>query len=278
MFYNALNCNRMKQNIMFFLFLLLLIIKSFAQENPGARQIALSHADAATSNDAFALFNNPAGLAELCSHQVGLFYSPSLLGLTEISSGYGTYSYPSSIGTFSTGFMIFGFDLYKETKLAIGFGKKFYDNLSIGAAAFYKNLSIKNYGTRGYLLFNLGGIYKVSDKLKLGFSFENITRTTIGEEDNQFPVVFWTGLSYNLINDFTVFTALKKELGFNVSFRLGAEYVLLECLHLRVGTSNEPNIYSGGIGITYNIFQFDYAVFSHTDLGLTHQFGLITRF
>lgn len=268
----------MKRNIIIFLFLLLCSTQSFTQVSPGARQIALSHSDAATSNDAFALFNNPAGLAEIVSQQVGLFYSPSLLGLTEIASGFGTYSYPTSYGTLSTGFMIYGFELYKETKLTIGYGKKLYNNFSVGIAAIYKNLTIKNYGSKGFILFNAGGIVQISSKFNLGFAFENITRTTVGEEDNQFPVVFWTGLSYNMIDGLSVFTAIKKELNFNLSFRFGMEYLLLEFLQLRIGTANEPDTYSGGIGIIYNIFQLDYAVTSHPDLGLTHQFGLITRF
>jgi hypothetical protein len=47
---------------------------------------------------------------------------------------------------------------------------------------------------------------------------------------------------------------------------------------LRFGAHNEPNIYSGGFGVIYQFLQFDYAVTSHPDLDLTHQFGLILRF
>ncbi len=268
----------MKQNIKIFLFLLLFTAQSFTQVNPGARQIALSHSDVATSNDVFAIFNNPAGLGELTSYEVGLFYSPSPFGLTELSNGFGTAAYPTSIGTFSAGFMIYGFELYKETKLALAFGRKFYDNFSAGATAFYKNISIKNYGNKGFLFFNLGGIFHVSNKLDLGFNLENITRTTIGNEDNQIPVVFWSGINFKVLNDLQIFAALKKETNYNASLRFGVEYMILEFLHLRFGAANEPDTYSTGVGILYNIFQFDYAVFSHTDLGLTHQFGLITRF
>ena len=85
-------------------------------------------------------------------------------------------------------------------------------------------------------------------------------------------------MAYKIIDDLSVFAAIKKELDFNASFRLGAEYNLLEFLQLRFGTANEPGTYSTGIGIIYNIFKFDYAVFKHSDLGFTHQFGLITRF
>ena len=268
----------MKWDIKIFLFLLLLSSQSFTQENPGARQIALSHSDAALSNDAFALFNNPAGLSELKLHQAGLYYSPSPFGLTELSNGFASFTYPTSFGTIGTGFMIYGFELYKETELALAYGRKIYKNFSAGITVFYKNISIKNYGNKGFLLFNIGGIVKINDQVNLGFVFENLTRTTINDEDNQIPVVYWTGISYKIIDDLNLFAAIKKEVEFNPSLRFGAEYNLLEFLQLRVGTANEPDVYSVGIGIIYNVFQFDYAVFKHYDLGLTHQFGLITHF
>lgn len=52
----------------------------------------------------------------------------------------------------------------------------------------------------------------------------------------------------------------------------------MDFLILRIGVSSEPDTYSGGFGIVYNFIQADYAVSSHPDLGLTHQFGLIVRF
>ena len=145
----------MKRDIKIFLFLLLFTSQSFTQENPGARQIALSHSDVALSNDAFALFNNPAGLSQLTAYQSGLFYSPSPFGLSELSNGFAAFAYPTTFGTFSTGFMIYGFELYKETELALAFGRNIYTNFSAGISVYYRNISIKNYGNKGFLLLNI---------------------------------------------------------------------------------------------------------------------------
>ncbi len=259
-------------------FLLLTFTFSFAQENPGARQVALSHADVAFPADPFSLFNNPAGSAEINSNTIGIYYSPSPFGLKELSNGFGTISHPALFGTISGGFMIYGFELYKETKLTLGFGKKFTNNFLAGISIAYKNISIKNYGAKGFIILNAGGIAELSKKINIGFVFENFTRTTINNEENQIPVVFRTGISYKVIDELQLFTAIKNEIGYNVSFRFGAEYFLLDLFQLRFGTANEPNIYSGGIGINYKMFQVDYAVSSHHLLGLTHQFGLIISF
>ena len=142
----------------------------------------------------------------------------------------------------------------------------------------YHSISIKNYGSKGTFVFNIGAIAKLNDQIGFGFAVNNVTRSTITNESNDIPTVIWLGTDLKFVNDLVFSAAIKKEIGFNPSIRLGTEYSMLDFLKLRIGASNEPNTYSGGIGIIYEIVQVDYAFFSHPDLGLTHQFGLIIRF
>ena len=262
-------------------FLLLLLISShlcFGQSLPGARQVALAHSEISYSSDPFSLFNNPAGLSLLSQREIGLYYSPSPFGVSEMSNAYGAFAEPTVYGTFSAGFSIYGFELYKQTQIAVGYGRKIYDNFYIGGTLIYQNLSIKNYGTKGSVYFNAGGIANITDKLGFGFAVENLTRTTVSEDANQIPTVFWGGFHLKVIKEFILSAALSKEVGYNPSIRLGAEYSLLDYINLRFGTHNEPNSFTGGFGVIYEFMQVDYAVSSHPDLGLTHQFGLIVRF
>jgi hypothetical protein len=268
----------MKRLIIILSFLLLLINICFAQENPGAKQIALSHSDVALEGDPFSVFNNPAGLSEIQSNVVGIYYSPSPFGLSELASGFCAFSKQTSFGIFSLGFMKYGFELYKETKLAMGYANNFYGKFLYGIVINYKNISIMNYGNKGFVFFNAGGIAKLSDEINIGFSLENFSRTTINDEANQIPVVFWCGISFKIIPDLTLFTSVQKELSFDPSLRFGAEYFIIDCLQLRFGTSREPDTFSGGVGITYLPLQFDYAVSSHPDLGFSHQFSLSASF
>lgn len=260
-------------------FLLLIIsMQSFAQINPGARQIALAHADGSYSNDVFQIFNNPAGLAFAKNREVGIYYSPAPFSLKELANAYAAYSEPTPYGTFSAGFSIYGFELYKETQFAIGYGRKITENFSLGGTAVYKNLAIKNYGTKGTVYLNLGGIANVNEQVGFGFAIENITRSTLSNESGQLPTVLWGGVYLKAIKEFIFSAALRKEVGYNPSIRIGAEYSMLDFIRLRFGAHNEPNIFSGGFGIIYQFLQVDYAVTTHPDLGLTHQFGLILRF
>ena len=258
--------------------LLLFVLQSFAQINPGARQIALAHSDASYSNDVFQIFNNPAGLALAKNREVGMYYSPAPFDTKEMANAFAAYCEPTPYGTFSAGFSIYGFELYKETQFALGYGRKVTENFFVGGTAIYKNLTIKNYGSKGTLLFNLGGIATQNEQIGFGFAVENITRSTLSSETGQLPTVLWGGLHLKVVKEFTFSAALRKEVGYNPSIRIGAEYSMLDFIRLRFGAQNEPNIFSGGFGFIYQFLQVDYAVFKHPDLDLTHQFGLILRF
>ncbi|MBM4170699.1 MAG: hypothetical protein FJ214_02370 [Ignavibacteria bacterium] len=260
-----------------FFVLLLINTQSFGQVNPGARQIALSHSDIAFSEEVFSLFNNPAGLAYLINREVGLFYSPAPFGVKELSSGFGAYVEPTSIGSFSGGFMIYGFDLYKETKILFGFGRKITNTFSVGLSAVYRNISIINYGSKGNLSFNLGSSLILLEMVSIGASIENATNSTVGNEENQLPVVFNSGIGIKILNDFKTFMAIRKELNYDLSIMLGAEYNIFDFLQLRIGTATEPNTFSGGFGLKFNFLTAEYAVLSHPDLDLTHQFGLVIQ-
>ncbi len=268
----------MKQKITITVFLLFITVQSFSQVNPGARQIALSHSDVAGSGDPFSLFNNPAGISGTNNREIGLYYSPAPFSVKELSNAFGSYVEPTPIGSFGAGFMIYGFELYKETKVALGYSRIINNSFRLGITALYKNVSIKNYGNQGYVIINVGGIATLTKEINIGLSIENITRTTAADEDDQIPVVLTSGINYKVIEEVDTYLAVRKEINFPVSLHLGTEYRPIDFLVLRVGTSTETDSYSGGIGILYNFIQADYAVTSHPDLGLTHQFGLILRF
>ncbi len=268
----------MKWGFRLFYLLLAIVGESFAQELPGAGQIALAHSNISSSNDVFSLFNNPAGLSLLKSREIGFYYSPTPFGVKELANTFAAYCEPTQYGSLSAGYSNYGFELYKENTFAIGYGKKIANNFFIGLSSAYHNISIKNYGSKGVLVFSLGAITKLTDQIGLGFAVSNVTRSTITNESNDIPTVFWLGSDLKFVKDIVFCAAVKKEIGFNPSIRLGTEYSLLDFLKLRIGTSNEPNTYSGGIGIIYQFVQVDYAFSSHPDLGFTHQFGLIIRF
>lgn len=265
------------------LLLLFFIIVSFcspvfSQQNPGARQISLSNSDVALSDDVFALFNNPAGLSQMDWRETGIYYSPAPFGFTELANGFLAYNEPFSFGSVSIGAMTYGFDLYRETKFITGFSYNYNNNFFFGVALNFHNVSIKNYGSDLAFYLNTGGLAWLTNNLRIGFSIQNLNRATFGKEEDQIPVIFNSGFSYDLLSSLRINAAVEKDIRYPFSFKFGIGYDIIKYLSLRTGFSTEPSEYSAGIGINYSIFSLDYAVFNHNDLGLTHQAGIIISF
>ncbi len=251
---------------------------TLAQFNPGAKQISLSNSDVALSNDVFSVFNNPAGLSQLNWRELGIYYSPAPFGLTELSNGYIAYCEPFSFGTLSAGGMTFGFDKYRESKIATAYSYNYQNKFFVGVTLNFHTVSIQNYGSDNAIYINLGGLIYLSNELRFGFSLQNINRATFGNEEGQIPVTLNSGFSFDLIPSLALNTAIEKDIKHKTSFMFGADYDLIEHLSLRSGFSNEPSRYSAGIGINYSLLSLDYAMITHSDLGLTHQIGLIISF
>lgn len=249
-----------------------------AQYNPGAKQISLSNSDVAMSNDVFSLFNNPAGLSQMDWREVGIYYSPAPFGLTELANGYVAYHEPTTIGSFAAGGMTYGFELYREAKFLLGYSYNYNSRFFIGAAINYHTVSIKNYGNDAAFYLNLGGLAYLTDQIRWGFYILNLNKATFSEEDDQIPMVFSSGFSYDVIDQLSLNAALEKDIRYKTTFQFGVDYDIIEYISLRSGFSTEPSRYSAGVGINYSIVSLDYALFTHNDLGLTHQAGITISF
>lgn len=266
------------QKVLTILFIFFLSLEALPQYNPGARQISMANSDVALSNDVFSLFNNPAGLAQFNWREVGIYYSPAPFGLTELSNGFIAYNEPFDFGSLSLGGMTYGFDLYRESRVVLGYAYNYDNILFAGVTINYHTFSIQNYGSTGAFYVNLGGLVYILNELRWGFAVSNLNKATVADTDDQIPMVFNTGLSFDLLQNFSLNFALEKDIRFNPSFQFGIEYEIIEYLSLRAGTSNEPSRFTAGLGINYSIFSLDYAFFTHQDLGLTHQAGIILSF
>jgi len=267
----------MKQSITIII-IYLLTFSAYSQYNPGAKQISLSNSDVALSNDVFSIFNNPAGLSQMNWREVGIYYSPAPFGLTELSNGFIAYHEPTDIGSFSLSGMTYGFDLFRETRIALGYSYNYINKFFFGTTINYQTVSIKNYGNNGVLYLNLGGLAYIANDLRLGFYLHNINRASYSNTENQIPVVINAGISYDVIDELSLNLAVDKDIKYKASFQFGINYDIVEYISLRTGFSNEPSRFSAGIGINYLNYSFDYAIFNHNDLGFTHQAGIIVSF
>ncbi|MEN8193526.1 MAG: hypothetical protein ABFS12_11965 [Bacteroidota bacterium] len=258
--------------------LLVIQFNSSAQINPGAKQIALSHSTVAQANDVFALFNNPSAIAQQNWREIGIYYSPSPFGLSKLANGSAVYHEPTSFGHFSFGLSTYGFELYRESSIIVSYAYNFSNRFFLALTGKYNSLMIERYGNDNSLALSISALAYIVNNFRIGFFIDNVTRSSYGIEKDHIPVVMDLGFSYDLLRTVTLNAAIQKEIDRDASIRFGIEYEIIRYINLRLGAMNEPSSFSAGVGINYSLFEIDYAVFNHQDLGFTHQIGVIIQF
>lgn len=261
-----------------FTLVLIIFASPAAQYNPGAKQVSLANSDVALSNDVFSLFGNPAGLSQMNWREAGIYYSPAPFGVSEMANGFVSYHEPTSFGSFAIGGMTYGFELYRESKIKFGYSYNYLNTFFAGIGINYHTFSIQGYGNQGLFYLDLGGLAYLTDDLRLGFLIHNINRVSLSDLNDQIPSIINVGLSHDFLKKLSVNFSVEKDLRYNPSIQFGLDYEIIEYFSIRTGFSNQPSRYTAGVGINYSIFSLDYAFFSHSDLGLTHQAGVIISF
>ena len=260
----------------FFASLLMIYTNCCAMENNGrgVKAVGMANAFVAISDDPWAINYNPAGLTQIYTMQCSAFMVPEQYGLEELRTTAIAASVPLSFSTLGFKVEYFGFDLYNETEFGIAIAGKIDRNVSTGISLNYQRLDIKGYGTEGNFMLDAGILAQVTERVRAGFSIQNVTGTTIGKIGDKIPQVCAFGISWFPLYDLLLTIEMEKDVRFPASIKFGIEQIVLHVFALRAGVANNPDKYSAGIALKYSSFEFGYAAYSHPDLGWTHQIEL----
>lgn len=246
----------------------------FERRDQGARPIAMGGAFVGVADNPWAAVFNPAGLARLQEAQTSIFYSPQLFGLKELSLSSAVLAIPTALGSFGISGTRFGFELYREVSGTFSYAKTHRNIFSFGINVTYNSLTIKNYGTTSAIGVDIGFLASVTEALHWGFFAANVNAPTIGQAKEKLPQVYSTGLGYSPLRGVLIGVDLVKDVRYPAILKGGLEYRLMDVLSLRTGVGSNPTKFSSGVGAHYSFVQFDYAVTSHQELGLSHHFSV----
>ncbi|MGA7162286.1 MAG: hypothetical protein WBZ48_14920 [Bacteroidota bacterium] len=220
------------------------------------------------------LLLNPSAAASVTSFYSSFFYSPSPFDLPQLSCG-GMFSvFPFEPFNAGVAVTTTGFSLYREMTATATVAKSFSGVFSAGCNINFDHLAIARYGSAFSLGIDVAASIQVDDDVRWGVSLLNINRPTIGEEKDELPQLYLTGVSCELLSNADVSCALIKDVRYPLSIRTGVRFSPFEAIGLRFGVSSEPSRYFAGVGIHYASISFDYSVATHADLGLTHSIGI----
>lgn len=242
------------------------------------RFAALGGAGVALQGSPWAVLANPAALAPLEHRALAAAYTPSTFGLTELSRAGAAYAEP--FGGFSLGASAatFGFELYRETELALAGGIDVTESVSAGGTLRACFLAVEGYGQDFTVAVDVGVLVRFAESLTWGVAIGNVNGARITAEREPLPRVFITGVAYRPLPQLTLVLDLAKDPEHPLEVRGGAGFRILDALELRAGTATEPSAFTAGAGVEWDLLRFDYAFESHPDLGPTHRIGLTVAF
>lgn len=285
----------------------------FLKIGVGARATALGEAFIAISDDASALYWNPAGLAQFKEAEVIISHSAWLVDInhdflgavyhldSDNTFGVSLTSLSMNKMAVTTEFAPFGNGEYfgfSDIAIGISYARRMTEEFSFGGTVKYVEETLDKLNMRG-IMIDLGTYYRTG----LGSTRFAVVVSNFGAElapDGQIvlvgkreksewqsfapPTIFRIGFAFEPIeneeNILTTSIQLNHPNDNSENVSLGAEYSWRKLLYLRAGYKfnvDEQN-YTCGVGVNVPIsfaeFSFDYAYANFVRLGSAHRFSI----
>lgn len=241
----------------------------------GARSIALGRATTAVSSDIWGVANT-AAWAALATPRAAVLASQAY-GLGELRLGAAAVAIPTPYGVVAAGARTYGFEDFRETLLAVGFGRAVplspTRSIQLGAALRYTSVSMPDFGSAGALGLSAGLIVELIPGLEFGAYGSNLNRPSLSALD-PLETRLDGGLAYRPHERAMVVLGASKDVDYPLSWRGGIEIWPVPPLCMRAGFSTEPTRFSTGIGVLIGRIRADVAAEQHPTLGWTPAFEL----
>jgi hypothetical protein len=135
-------------------------------------------------------------------------------------------------------FSHFGYSLYHEMILGLGFARNFSNKFAMGVQFnYYTAFFSASNSYRGAFLPQIGLSVQLSTKFNIAFNTFNPFQSNIQTEFviKRLPSIFSMGTGYYFSSDFVWRTQIDKELSSNYRFATGFEYQMVQSIAVKLG-------------------------------------------
>ena len=178
-----------------------------------------------------------------------------------------------------------GGDYSSETKIGLGYSRSVLDDihtsLTLAAAgniyslSYGQSLSGQDLGSASGLSLDLAAEATVYDRTSFRVLAENLTATNLGAvSDVEIPRSVTAAIGYSPYTMTDMQFYIRRETGSDFTYGLGISASPHEIIIFRLGAATNPDRVTGGLGLRYKFFVFDYALKSHPVLPLSHTISL----
>jgi hypothetical protein len=238
----------------------------------GGRSMGMGNSSTSLT-DAYAIFNNPAGLSGIQHSQVffGYDHRLNLSELTTLSAGFIQAKEKFTYGLATSRF---GGALFNQHLVGAAIANQL-GITSLGMKVSYLQTAMEGFGTGGSWLIDFGGIAELTPHLFFAAHIFNLTRSNYGGKSwDRLPTIVKSGISFRPSEKVMTNVEVEKDILHPAILKVGIEYNFYQKLWGRVGMNNQPQQLFFGIGCTGKRLAFDYAMTQHPRLGSTHHFSM----
>jgi hypothetical protein len=244
----------------------------------GGRSAAMGRTGVA-SYDFWSVYNNQAGLGFAEQSGVGFYYENHFL-INKLNYNQFSAIVKTKMGGFGLNVSYSGYADYNEKRIGLAYGKALGKRFALGVQLDYLNTFIAyDYGSKSMITFEVGLMAKITDDLTLGAHVFNPVKAKLSDyDDERIPAVLNIGLNWDLQYGFVAAVEAESDMIHPLILKAGVEYNVMDLMYLRIGMSNNPNIFSFGVGLHLKGFTLDFASSMHQVLGYSPQVSATYEF
>ena len=273
----------MKKILFLIVLLSAFLFSNFIGMNNGARSLGMGNAYTALSDEAIAIFYNPAGLARI--NQFHLKASrQNLYGLSDLYSEMVAFSIPTPFLRMGVGIQKINLvNTYSEQIFYLstaGIIKLRNIPIRFGLSLKHESVKVKNYDNAkdpSEFDLDLGILIDFTEDIFFGYSVQYLLepRFQIISEGDNLDQQHSIGICYNWENAVN-FLADYIWTSSHSQWNLGSEIWFFDIFAARLGMFNER--LTAGFGLKTNSWSIDSAVLAHEQLGSTYRISLGFKF
>ena len=197
----------------------------------------------------------------------------SLFGINELAYKSACFSWNHNMQNgYSLRLNAFGDEVYNESQVSAGYARKINPQIRVSVNLNIYNLSIKNYYKAWCFGAGVGGIFNLTEKLKMSLLYNNINGAKL-KNGEPLPRLFCAGFKWELHQKVDLMGEFYKDTEYPFITRMGTKIKVVKHINGMAGVQFEPNRFSYGVCCYWGGIKINVAYKSHFDLPSTLYFG-----
>lgn len=239
----------MSKSIILFLIFMLTAYHSYSQlgqnSNFGTKSLSLGGIST-TLGGGDAIFNNFANITASDSLSA-LVSSERRFELEELTSvSLGIQLPISKLGNVGVSVFSYGLDEFKEQKFSLLYARKISKNISMSLNFDYNNLTIQQFGNKGFISFGIGSSGGLGNGYSYGIYLFSPEKIEIAEA-TEVPGYMKMGVKKTFSSNLNLYTDIVKVIDEDLNVILGFEYNPIKAISLRIGYNTNPGAFAFGL-------------------------------